>query len=178
MLPPKVRASESPGNGNVGLQNRGPGNGDVRLENLNVDIGSSKRRCIREPDTTVHHQSVSQIGQPSNAIHNRERVELLSNTNVNVPELQTSLGVHQPTPAATFTTSESNSHAGSCLPPAETSIHGVVFIFSFFLFVPHIFYQSGQIVDLQPCAPSGYRSIGKCEHNIKKAKHEDTKADP
>ncbi|GJS54717.1 retrovirus-related pol polyprotein from transposon TNT 1-94 [Tanacetum coccineum] len=54
--------TQGPGNGNVGLQNRGPGNGDVRLENLNVDIGSSKRRCIREPDTTVQHQSVSQIG--------------------------------------------------------------------------------------------------------------------
>ncbi|GKA79216.1 hypothetical protein Tco_0785812 [Tanacetum coccineum] len=111
--------TQGPGNGNVGLQNRGPGNRDVRLENLNVDIGSSKRRCIREPDTTVQHQSVSQID-------NRERVEVLSNTNVNVPELQTSLGVHQPTPAATFTTSESNSHTGSCLPPAQTSIHGVV----------------------------------------------------
>ncbi|GJT67571.1 putative reverse transcriptase domain-containing protein [Tanacetum coccineum] len=61
--------TQGPGNGNVGLQNRGPGNRDVRLENLNVDIGSSKRRCIREPDTTVQHQSVSQIGQPSNAIH-------------------------------------------------------------------------------------------------------------
>ncbi|GKD25812.1 hypothetical protein Tco_1232026 [Tanacetum coccineum] len=60
--------TQGPGNGNVGLQNRGPGNRDVRLENLNVDIGSSKRRCIREPDTTVQHQSVSQIGQPSNAI--------------------------------------------------------------------------------------------------------------
>ncbi|GKA99898.1 hypothetical protein Tco_0827892, partial [Tanacetum coccineum] len=70
--------TQGPGNGNVGLQNRGPGNRDVRLENLNVDID------------------------------NRERVEVLSNTNVNVPELQTSLGVHQPTPAATFTTSESN----------------------------------------------------------------------
>nr|GFA66719.1 hypothetical protein [Tanacetum cinerariifolium] len=57
---------------------------------------------------------------------NRERVEVISNTNVNVPELQTSLGVHQPTPAATFTTSESNSHTGSCLSPAQTSIHGFV----------------------------------------------------
>ncbi|GKE60402.1 hypothetical protein Tco_1510769 [Tanacetum coccineum] len=86
---------------------------------------SSKRRCIREPDTTVQHQSVSQIGQPSNAIHNRERVEVLSNTNVNVPELQTSLGVHQPTPAATFTTSESNSILAPVLACNKRLVHGV-----------------------------------------------------
>ncbi|GJY17875.1 hypothetical protein Tco_0389366 [Tanacetum coccineum] len=97
--------TQGPGNGNVGLQNRGPGNGDVRLENLNVDIGSSKRWCIQ-------HQSVSQIGQPSNAIHNRERVEVLSNTNVNVPELQTSLGVLQRRQLPLFNI-ESNSHTGS-----------------------------------------------------------------
>nr|GEY13181.1 RNA-directed DNA polymerase, eukaryota, reverse transcriptase zinc-binding domain protein [Tanacetum cinerariifolium] len=63
--------------------------------------------------------------------------------------------------AVTFTTSKSNSHTGSCLPHAQTSIHGVV---------------GPDPSALGP--PSGYRSTGKCEHSVKKAKHEDTKADP
>ncbi|GKG20454.1 hypothetical protein Tco_0380255 [Tanacetum coccineum] len=57
--------TQGPGNGNAGLQNfnkgrgtRGPGDGHAGLENLNEDVGGSKRRCIRQPDTMLYRQSM------------------------------------------------------------------------------------------------------------------------
>ncbi|GKA95708.1 hypothetical protein Tco_0817803 [Tanacetum coccineum] len=137
--------TQGPGNGNAGLQNfnegrgtRGPGDGHAGLENLNEDVGGSKRRCIRQPDTMLYHD--------------REWVQVPSSINVNVPGLETCLGVQQPMVGATFSCSESISHSGSCLSPAQASIRGVV-------------EPDSRTASLGP--PSGYRSVGKCEHSCK-----------
>ncbi|GJW28542.1 DNA helicase [Tanacetum coccineum] len=53
---------------------------------------------------------------------------------------------------ATFSSSESISHSGSRLPPAQASIRGVV-------------EPDSRAASLGP--PSGYRSVGKCEHSCK-----------
>ncbi|GJS47074.1 hypothetical protein Tco_0597195 [Tanacetum coccineum] len=106
---------------------QGPGNGNAGLQNFN------KGRGTRGPD-------------------DREWVLVPTSINVNVPGLETCLGVQEPMVGATFSSSESISHSGSRLPPAQASIRGVV-------------EPDSRAASLGP--PSGYRSVGKCEHSCK-----------
>ncbi|GJZ50767.1 calcium/proton exchanger [Tanacetum coccineum] len=61
------------------------GNGNAALQNLDEDVDGSKRRCIRQPDTTRPLEVVCF------ADSDRQRVQVPSNRNVNVP-VQMSLG--------------------------------------------------------------------------------------
>ncbi|GJT61223.1 DNA helicase, partial [Tanacetum coccineum] len=66
-LVPKCTVNVKPqsSSGNIGLQNfnedggiQSLGDSDTGLINLNADAGDSKRQCIRQPDTVVHHTSI------------------------------------------------------------------------------------------------------------------------
>nr|GEY73200.1 helitron helicase-like domain-containing protein [Tanacetum cinerariifolium] len=100
------------------------------LQTLAEDVGGSKRRCIRQPIDFCNSNVVLNLNEggqclPLNRNVNisdhqtlaedvggdRQRLEVSSDMNVDVPDLQRSLGAQQPTINDSFSVSDSISHS-------------------------------------------------------------------
>ncbi|GJR10890.1 hypothetical protein Tco_0793542 [Tanacetum coccineum] len=130
--PERHTCSENPG----GPKQRSTG--DVGV--FGRDLGGLKRRRLCR---------VGDVG-PSEAMRDPQRLQVPTNIDVDVPDLQMSLGAQLQLQNANFSLSESISQNGTPASVAQGSGYG-------------IFQQQNQTVPLGK--PSGYKSVGKCEHS-------------